>query len=601
MPLVKVSARGKNIAVRLELNQASLKLLRSTPNQQGWKGSDLIVEPTPAALDYISKTWPDAKWDEEAQNFRNIAKKIYDARPVHAPQVYIPKTAFMEKQKIAFEMSKGLEYFANFMEQGTGKTKVTLDDVAWSYQHGLITGFLIIAPNGVHTNWIKEEIPKHLPDWCNANLATWDARKGRKNIAHLYDQQKGPRLSILAVNVEALSTAKGEAICKEFLLAFPSLCAIDEATVIKTPGSKRTKAALRLAAYMPLRRTLTGTPITKGPLDHYAPMSFLHESILGHSSFYTFRARYAVMKPLPGKKDSRGRQIEIPVAWQNLEELSAKVKKHSYRVLKSECFDLPPKLYQRRFVEMTKEQWALYYQMATEKEIVIGDRHITAPLAMVQQMRLAQIASGYLPNADPDGPAERIPGGNPRLEALLDDLERLEDATGKVLIFAPWTRALQDIYSGMKERFGTKKFVVMSRKQSMTERDAAKKMFQENDEVRFFLLQSDLGSRGHTLTAAAYVQYYCQRYDYEVRAQSEDRPHRYGQINPVLYTDYEAIYEENFTTDRDVIENLKAKREIADLINGDNPPTHEWMAEKMAEIDKNFYKKYESKKLGEYV
>jgi hypothetical protein len=111
---------------------------------------------------------------------------------------------------------------------------------------------------------------------------------------------------------------------------------IDESTTIKNKDAKRTKNICSLAPYSRYRRILTGSPVTKSPLDLFKQCEFLRPELLGHVSFYTFRQRYAVMK----KMNFSGRSVEIPIGYRNLDELSAKLKAFSYRVLKDECLDL---------------------------------------------------------------------------------------------------------------------------------------------------------------------------------------------------------------------------------------------------------------------
>lgn len=96
---------------------------------------------------------------------------------------------------------------------------------------------------------------------------------------------------------------------------------------------------------------MTGTPVTKGPEDVYSQFRFLDPYILGYDSFYSFRARYCVMGGYENK------QI---VSYQYMDELTKSIEGHSFRVLKKDCLDLPDKIYQRHFVDLSPKQRKLY-------------------------------------------------------------------------------------------------------------------------------------------------------------------------------------------------------------------------------------------------
>ena len=97
------------------------------------------------------------------------------------------------------------------------------------------------------------------------------------------------------MNVEAFSTKKGLEFATKFLNCHNTIMAIDESTTIKTPTAKRTKAILTLGKLAKYRRILTGSPVTKSPLDLYTQCGFLDSFLLGFDSYYAFRNRYATM------------------------------------------------------------------------------------------------------------------------------------------------------------------------------------------------------------------------------------------------------------------------------------------------------------------
>ena len=148
------------------------------------------------------------------------------------------------------------------------------------------------------------------------------------------------------MNVEAFSTDKGVNFASKFLNSHKCLMAIDESTTIKNPTAKRTKSIIGLSKYSKYRRIMTGSPITKNPLDLYSQCEFLDPYLLDFTSYYAFRNRYAEMKTM----HLRGRSIQVVDEFKNLSELSETLKRFSYRVLKEDCLDLPPKNWIKRHI-----------------------------------------------------------------------------------------------------------------------------------------------------------------------------------------------------------------------------------------------------------
>ena len=220
------------------------------------------------------------------------------------------------------------------------------------------------------------------------------------------------------MNVEAFSSGSGTEFAQKFLSCHRSMIAIDESTTIKTPTSNRTKNILSLRPNSKYRRILTGSPVTKSPLDLFSQCLFLDPWLLDHQSYYTFRARYSICK----KIQVNGRQVEIVVGYRNLGELSEKIKPFSKRILKEDCLDLPSKSYVKHYVELTKEQKKVYEQMKKEAIAFLDDKMQSSATVMTQLMRLHQITCGHF-TAD-DGTIKDIPCS--RLTELMNILEKVD-------------------------------------------------------------------------------------------------------------------------------------------------------------------------------
>ena len=302
------------------------------------------------------------------------------------------KTKPYAHQTTALEKSWNKKVFAYFMEMGTGKTKVAIDNIAMLYDNGKINGALIIAPKGVYKNWYSQEIPTHLADHIKPKTVLWQAminQKQQKLLNTLFET--GHDLHVLIMNVEAFSTKKGVDFAARFLNCHNTYMVIDESTTIKNPGAKRTKNIVALGKYAKYRRIMTGSPITKSPLDLYKQCEFLDEYLLDHSSYYTFRTRYAVMR----KAHFNGRSVEIVVGYKNLGELSDKIKPFSYRVLKDDCLDLPKKTFMKRVITLSAEQQKVYKQMKEMALAQLNGKLLTTANALTQLMRLHQITCGH--------------------------------------------------------------------------------------------------------------------------------------------------------------------------------------------------------------
>ena len=209
------------------------------------------------------------------------------------------KTKPYGHQLTALEKSWNRETYAYFMEMGTGKTKVLIDNIAMLYDRGKIDGALIISPKGVMGTWYTQELPAHLPNHIENVSVLWQAnitKSQSHKLGNLFKTDE--RLHILIMNVEALSTQKGLAFAQKFLLSHKTLMCIDESTTIKNPKAKRTKNIISLSPRAQYRRILTGSPVTKNPLDLYSQCEFLNEEHLDFTSYYAFRNRYAEMKTL---------------------------------------------------------------------------------------------------------------------------------------------------------------------------------------------------------------------------------------------------------------------------------------------------------------
>ena len=458
-------------------------------------------------------------------------------------------------QLTALERSWNRETYGYFMEMGTGKTKVLIDNAAMLYDKGKIDGLLVVAPKGVVGTWYNQELPAHLPDHIEKVSVLWQAlinQKQQDKLDTLF--QTGHDLHILIMNVEAFSSDKGKKFAQKFMLSHNTLMAIDESTTIKNPKAKRTKNIINIASMAKYRRILTGSPVTKNPLDLYSQCQFLDINHLGHQSYYSFRTRYALMR----NTYIAGRSINLVVGFQRLDELASQLKTFSYRVLKEDCLDLPEKIYMKREITLTPDQKKVYSEMKEKALANLNGKQITTQTALTQLMRLQQITCGHFV-AD-DGTNQEIKSN--RMDELMDVLDEIE---GKAIIWAHWQLDVKNIVKAITKEYGPGSVVDYYGLTPQDQRQKNKDAFQNDSKVRFFVGTPQTGGYGITLTQASNVIYYSNGYDLEKRMQSEDRAHRIGQTKSVNYVDL--IAED--TVDEKIVKALRKKINIASKVMGE--------------------------------
>ena len=468
------------------------------------------------------------------------------------------KTEPYAHQLEALKRSWNKTEYALFMEMGTGKSKVLIDNIAVLYDKGAINAAVIVAPKGVYKNWSEREIPIHMPDHVLCHVGVWNPApkaKEKKELLKLFEVSDN--LKILMVNVEAFSTKKGVTFVEKFLLTHNALIAVDESTTIKNPKARRTKSLVKLAINTKYRRILTGFPVTQSPLDLYSQSEFLSSHLLGHTSFYTFQNRYAQLI----NRNMGQRTFRQVVGYQHLEELTEKVNNFSYRVLKKDCLDLPDKVYQRREIELTPEQKKIYKEI---KEYAISELEsheiVSVTSVLTQILRLHQVVCGFVKHDN----GEEVEIKNNRISELMDILSELQ---GKTIIWANYQYDIKRITKTLEDLVGAESVATYYGGTPEEDRQPIINRFQDPEsKLQYLVSNVQTGGYGITLTQASNVIYYSNNYDLEKRLQSEDRAHRIGQVNKVTYIDLIA----KGTVDEKIVKALRNKLNLAQEVLGDD-------------------------------
>jgi len=446
---------------------------------------------------------------------------------------------------------------ALFADMGTGKSFMLINNAAMLYDTGKINGVLIVAPKGVYRNWYDTEIPKHLPEHVVYRMAIWAASPRKAEQQALDDLFTVTEdLKILVMNVEAFSTAKGTAFAKRFLLVHNALMAVDESTTIKTPTSTRSKNTEKVGRGARFRRIMTGSPVTKSPMDLYQQCAFLSDGCLNTSSYYVFQARYAVTV----ERQLNTHSFKQIVGYRRLDELKEKLDRFAFRVKKEECLDLPDKLYVKREVDLTDEQVKAYNEMKTTALAQINGGLVSTVNALTQIMRMHQIVCGHVKMDD--GTVVELP--NNRIKELLG---LVEETDGKIIIWATYRHDIEAIKMALAKEYGMNTIGTYYGDTDGDERKRVLEEFQKPDsDMRFFIGNPSTGGYGLTLTAASTMVYYSNSFDLEKRLQSEDRAHRIGQTKNVTYIDLIAPG----TVDEKIVKALRDKINIATQVLGED-------------------------------
>jgi len=482
---------------------------------------------------------------------------------------FTPILAPLEHQGLFLSEHGRRASYGLFWEQGTGKTKALIDDAALLHCEGVINAALVLAPNGVHRNWVVEELPKHWPeDLPPVDAFAWNSQSAstrwhRGAVERLLASNGFPWL---CMSYDALMTDAGKQASWDLLRSRKAMYVLDESQRAKTPAAKRTKRIISSSVYAPYRRIASGTPMDS-PFDIYSQVRFLDADFwvreFGIGSFTSFKAYFGEWITL---KTAGGRSFDQCKAFRNLDELERALKKIGQRVLKTDVLDLPPKTYRRMFHELSPAQRRAYDEVRTEALTFLDSGElVTAELAIVRILRLQQITSGFV---TPRAGAAPVPfDPNPRFHLLT---EVLKDFTRPALI---WARFVEDVKVCAAASIAAGRRPVIYRGD---DNGAAEAAFHAGDAQDFIANLESGAVEGLTLNEADNTVYYSNHTKLIKRKQSEDRNHRIGQELPVGYTDLLA----EGTLDPTMLRKLREKGAATAKVLGDGES--DWLVDQTA-------------------
>jgi SNF2 family DNA or RNA helicase len=457
------------------------------------------------------------------------------------PSWYKFKTEPMAHQIKALNKAWGNDCHGFLFEQGLGKTWTFINWAAALRMDNKIDAAMVVCPSSIKHVW-KTELGLHCP--IETQAFAMSAGKNNKAIEFMRDKHDFPWL---VIGVEALSQGSAYKVMEEFVQTRRVAMGIDESSRIKNHSAGRTEKVTNAGGHAAYRAILSGTPVTQGVQDLFSQLKFLNMEILGFDDFYSFRNHFCLMGGFDKKKI---------IGYINVPELLELIGPFVSREVKSECLDLPPKIYEQRVFDMAPEQMRMYKSLKKDMiaEVVEAGHRLEVETVLEQMMRLQQITGGFYSivedieykinkktgeeKAVKKYVNHNIPGKNPKIAELMnfmdDTFGSFENKDAKLIIWARFIPEIELIWEALSDAGWSA--VEYSGRMNDDQKLESFNRFQHGD-AQVFVSNQMTGGIGLTLTACNNVVYYSNTFSLEDRLQSEDRCHRKGTTNKVLYVD----------------------------------------------------------------
>jgi hypothetical protein len=456
----------------------------------------------------------------------------------------------------------------------TGKTKEVVDQACCLHAEGKIDGVLVVAPNGVHRNWIRKQFPLHAwgsSDWRGHAWSSTDFHGAKfRRLAH--DESLAavvahrPGLAVLAINSEALDSKGVQQAVRAFFKVHKQVFGVfDEAHDFRTPGSHRTKLARGLRKRVAYSRILTGTVADNSPLHTYSQYELVRPQCLGFKTFDDFKGRFAVYTI---ERTKSGRSYPKLDSYKDLGHLRELIAPHSSVVLREDVDDMPELVPSEATFELTVDQARAYRELRDELilELKCG-AEVTAVEGGARLIKLQQIASGFV--KDETGETHDIVPDeqNPRLLILQRELEGWRGC--KVIVWCAFRDDISKVRDMLKRMGRNTEHVEYYGLTPQADRDRAIDRFQMDDGVDLFLGQPRAGGQGLDLSAAEAIIWYSHTPDLIIRKQADERGTQVGGKS-VAVVDCVA----SGTVDDYYLSILSNKRSVSDDLSGSGLRDH---------------------------
>lgn len=466
---------------------------------------------------------------------------------------------------------------------GTGKSKLIIDTAGLQWLAGMIEALIIVAPDGVHTQWVLEAIPTHMSDdvpWVGGYYSATETRKTAfaDLQARLFSRDARP-LRVLSVTFDGLQTPRGRKLAHELAVRYRTLVAIDESHRVSNQKAKGYKAARELMTFAKTKRIATGTLLRQNPFSAYGQFELLGKELLGFASLTAFKSMYS--KLLDAKsglyrhiatkfKQKTGRDYKLTIVekdedgkptYRNMADLRRRLEKWSYFLTLADVSGKEPIVNQSvRYVELSAQQQTIYdnlvkYGIAdAPKGVLIADG------ALALATRLAQVVGGFVPSED-DPLARPIAGDNHRLTTLLDLCE--DSSPDKMIIWAKYKAELRAIALAL-DAVDPGSVAEYHGDVSERARRDNKTRFIADPKCRFFVGQQQAGGTGldGMQGVASQMVFYSNTYSFLEREQCIARLARTEGADVVNVVDLMCAD----TVDEDIVRCVQAARDVTEAV-----------------------------------
>ncbi|RDB07861.1 DEAD/DEAH box helicase [Runella aurantiaca] len=432
-------------------------------------------------------------------------------------------------------------------DMGLGKTVTTLALLQYQKEKGANRPSLLVMPTSLLYNWQLEA--RRFTPQLRVLVYTGTYRDKNPRQFDDYDLIL-TSYGIVRIDIDMLKNYPFHYII------------LDESQAIKNPSSHITKAVMQLDARN--RLILTGTPLENTTMDLWTQMTFVNPGLLGSQSY--FRSHFQV--PIEKHNDEKRSQ-----------KLYALIKPFLLRRHKSQvALDLPPKVESVHYCDMVEEQEQRYEETKSYYRNYILEQIEEEGIAKSQIIVLQGLTKLRQLANHPRMIDEEYEGESGKLEEIQAKLEELLAGDHKVLIFSQFIRHL----TILRRYLDTRGIRYAYLDGSTTDRQAQVELFQENDEIKIFLISLRAGGLGLNLTAADYVFILDPWWNPAIEAQAIDRAHRIGQQRTVftykfitknsveekildLQRSKQKLFNELITTEESFVKSL-TKEDIIDLL-----------------------------------
>ncbi|URA07034.1 DNA helicase [Xanthomonas phage Elanor] len=445
----------------------------------------------------------------------------------------------------------------------TGKTKSVLDLACYRFEKGDITGMLVLAPNGVHVNWVRRQLPIHMWEGIDYLSHAWQASESHKpGHAASLDRclRATPKqLAVLAVNSESIIHDKPSKLIAKFLKAHKGkvMLVVDESHDFRSPGSKRTKRARSLKKYARVKRILTGTTVSNSPLAAYSQFELLADHALGFATFGEFESNFAYYVQ---EKTKGGRSYDRLDHYRNLDDLQELISRWSSVVLREDVDDMPELLMDPRTILLPDTMTAQYKALLKDLILELEDGgEVEAVDGGARLIKLQQLISGWVIDSDGNVRDLVTDEENPRLQGMLEDVQ---ESDRKCIVWCKFREDIRRVVRAINGA-GLKCVEYHGNVHSQAKRQEAIDLFNNDPSVKVFVGQPKAGGAGLDLSAADVILWYSHTFDLIERDQANERATQIGG-KTVTIRDYITPT----SVDEYILANLESKRSIAESLAG---------------------------------